>query len=157
MLYSSTLISLIEVILIFVPTLLVVAYTTVAERKTMASMQRRLGPNQVGQHEVQSLHINKLFSSSYPFSKLIYTSYSNLSFSNQFRTFYSNNSPTPNKNILDSLFKSRLAPVIPFNHSVLITCKNITDSADKDIFFTKLSDLMSARQENGLGVIYIFQ
>ena len=49
MLYSSTLISLIEVILIFVPTLLVVAYTTVAERKTMASMQRRLGPNVVGQ------------------------------------------------------------------------------------------------------------
>ncbi|KAH8836197.1 NADH dehydrogenase subunit 1 (mitochondrion) [Drechmeria coniospora] len=30
------------------PALLVVAYVTVAERKTMASMQRRLGPNAVG-------------------------------------------------------------------------------------------------------------
>jgi NADH-ubiquinone oxidoreductase chain 1 len=31
-----------------VPTLLTVAYITVAERKTMSSMQRRLGPNIVG-------------------------------------------------------------------------------------------------------------
>jgi len=41
-------ISIIEVILVIVPALLVVAFTTVAERKTMASMQRRLGPNIVG-------------------------------------------------------------------------------------------------------------
>ena len=44
----QTLISIIEVILVTVPILLVVAFTTVAERKTMASMQRRLGPNVVG-------------------------------------------------------------------------------------------------------------
>nr|QUB36776.1 NADH dehydrogenase subunit 1 [Ophiostoma piliferum] len=43
-----TLISIIEVLLIMVPVLLAVAYVTVAERKTMASMQRRLGPNAVG-------------------------------------------------------------------------------------------------------------
>jgi NADH-ubiquinone oxidoreductase chain 1 len=43
-----TLISIIEVILVLVPALLSVAYVTVAERKTMASMQRRLGPNAVG-------------------------------------------------------------------------------------------------------------
>jgi len=43
-----TLISVIEVLLIVVPVLLTVAYVTVAERKTMASMQRRLGPNIVG-------------------------------------------------------------------------------------------------------------
>jgi NADH:ubiquinone oxidoreductase subunit H len=41
-------ISIIEVIIVVVPALLVVAFTTVAERKTMASMQRRLGPNIVG-------------------------------------------------------------------------------------------------------------
>ena len=46
--YIPTLISIIEVILVTVPTLLIVAYVTVAERKTMASMQRRLGPNMVG-------------------------------------------------------------------------------------------------------------
>ena len=48
MLYSPTLISVIEVILVTVPVLLTVAFVTVAERKTMASMQRRLGPNIVG-------------------------------------------------------------------------------------------------------------
>ena len=45
---NPTLISIIEVLLILVPALLAVAYVTVAERKTMASMQRRLGPNVVG-------------------------------------------------------------------------------------------------------------
>jgi len=48
MLYLPTLISIIEVLLITIPILLTVAYVTVAERKTMASMQRRLGPNVVG-------------------------------------------------------------------------------------------------------------
>jgi len=43
-----TLLSIIEVLVVVVPVLLTVAYITVAERKTMASMQRRLGPNQVG-------------------------------------------------------------------------------------------------------------
>src|SRR5450755_2745403 len=48
MLYLPTLISGIEVLLVIIPVLLTVAYATVAERKTMASMQRRLGPNIVG-------------------------------------------------------------------------------------------------------------
>lgn len=48
MLYAPTLISIVEVLLVTVPVLLIVAYVTVAERKTMASMQRRLGPNLVG-------------------------------------------------------------------------------------------------------------
>ena len=48
MIYTPTIISIIEVILVLVPVLLAVAYVTVAERKTMASMQRRLGPNIVG-------------------------------------------------------------------------------------------------------------
>jgi NADH-ubiquinone oxidoreductase chain 1 len=48
MLYSITFISILEVLLVLIPVLLAVAYVTVAERKTMASMQRRLGPNIVG-------------------------------------------------------------------------------------------------------------
>src|ERR671927_939994 len=48
MLYFPTLISVIEVVLVVVPALLTVAFVTVSERKTMASMQRRLGPNIVG-------------------------------------------------------------------------------------------------------------
>jgi len=48
MLYIPTLISVLEGLIVAVPVLLAVAYVTVAERKTMASMQRRLGPNIVG-------------------------------------------------------------------------------------------------------------
>jgi NADH-ubiquinone oxidoreductase chain 1 len=48
LLYLPTIISIIEVILVTVPVLLTVAFITIAERKTMASMQRRIGPNIVG-------------------------------------------------------------------------------------------------------------
>jgi len=48
MIYLSTFVSVFEVILLSIPVVLAVAYVTVAERKTMASMQRRLGPNIVG-------------------------------------------------------------------------------------------------------------
>lgn len=48
MLYYPLLISILEVIIVTIPVLLTVAFVTVAERKTMASMQRRLGPNIVG-------------------------------------------------------------------------------------------------------------
>jgi len=44
----SFFISLIEVLILTIPVLLTVAFVTVAERKTMASMQRRLGPNITG-------------------------------------------------------------------------------------------------------------
>lgn len=48
MLYLPGLISVLEGLVITLPALLSVAFVTVAERKTMASMQRRLGPNIVG-------------------------------------------------------------------------------------------------------------
>jgi hypothetical protein len=48
MLFSFSFFSILEVLLVIVPALLSVAYVTVAERKTMASMQRRVGPNKVG-------------------------------------------------------------------------------------------------------------
>jgi NADH-ubiquinone oxidoreductase chain 1 len=48
MLYLNTFISVLEVLIVVVPTLLTVAFITIAERKTMGSMQRRLGPNIVG-------------------------------------------------------------------------------------------------------------
>jgi len=43
-----TIYSILEVLIIIVPILLSVAYVTIAERKTMGSMQRRVGPNHVG-------------------------------------------------------------------------------------------------------------
>ena len=49
MYYSPTVISLIEVVLVLVPALLgIAAYVTITERKTMANMRTRLGPNVVG-------------------------------------------------------------------------------------------------------------
>lgn len=48
MLYIPTIISVLEVLAVTIPVLLTVAFVTIAERKTMASMQRRLGPNIVG-------------------------------------------------------------------------------------------------------------
>lgn len=48
MLYYPSLISVLEVLILTIPVLLSVAYVTVAERKTLAGMQRRLGPNIVG-------------------------------------------------------------------------------------------------------------
>jgi NADH-ubiquinone oxidoreductase chain 1 len=44
----ATLLSIIEPLILVVPALLSVAFVTVGERKGMASMQRRLGPNAVG-------------------------------------------------------------------------------------------------------------
>nr|YP_010183899.1 NADH dehydrogenase subunit 1 [Coccidioides immitis]QVG62022.1 NADH dehydrogenase subunit 1 [Coccidioides immitis] len=44
----SSIISIIENLLVVLPALLIVAFVTISERKTMASMQRRLGPNIVG-------------------------------------------------------------------------------------------------------------
>ena len=40
--------NLIQILTIVVPLLVAVAYLTLAERKVMASMQRRKGPNVVG-------------------------------------------------------------------------------------------------------------
>lgn len=48
MLYNSVIMSILEVLIVTVPVLLTVAFVTLAERKTMASMQRRLGPNIIG-------------------------------------------------------------------------------------------------------------
>jgi NADH-ubiquinone oxidoreductase chain 1 len=48
MIYTTSLFSVLEVLIVTIPVLLTVAFVTVAERKTMASMQRRVGPNMVG-------------------------------------------------------------------------------------------------------------
>jgi len=47
-LYIIYIINLLEIIFLVLPALLTVAFVTIAERKTMASMQRRIGPNIVG-------------------------------------------------------------------------------------------------------------
>ena len=48
MIYNNYTQPIIETLALIVPMLIAVAFLTVAERKTMASMQRRIGPNVVG-------------------------------------------------------------------------------------------------------------
>jgi NADH-ubiquinone oxidoreductase chain 1 len=47
-LYIDYIIFIIEILFLLLPSLLTVAFITIAERKTMGSMQRRVGPNIVG-------------------------------------------------------------------------------------------------------------
>jgi len=44
----SVFINILEVIVVLIPILMAVAFVTIAERKIMAAMQRRCGPNAVG-------------------------------------------------------------------------------------------------------------
>ena len=60
MLFSFSFFSILEVLLVIVPALLSVAYVTVAERKTMASMQRRVGPNKVGVYGLLQAFVDAL-------------------------------------------------------------------------------------------------
>jgi NADH-ubiquinone oxidoreductase chain 1 len=52
MLFNGIIINIINVLLFIVFVLLTVAFITIAERKTMASMQRRVGPNIVGYYGI---------------------------------------------------------------------------------------------------------
>ena len=72
MLYFPTIISVLEVLAVTVPVLLTVAFVTVAERKTMASMQRRLGPNAVGCLTLNLTHKRTFHSSCDALSELYY-------------------------------------------------------------------------------------
>ena len=49
---QGPIISLLLILIIFVPMLLCVAFMTIIERKVMGSMQRRIGPNVVGYYGV---------------------------------------------------------------------------------------------------------
>lgn len=64
MLYIATMMSVLEVLTVTVPVLLTVAFITIAERKTMASMQRRLGPNAVG-HTNSNITFKRFYHSSF--------------------------------------------------------------------------------------------
>lgn len=54
----TSLYNLLEVLIVLVPILLAVAFMTIIERKVLAAMQRRVGPNKVGYYGVlQPLNI----------------------------------------------------------------------------------------------------
>ena len=60
MIYLTSIISIIETLLVVLPALLTVAFVTISERKTMASMQRRLGPNIVGYYGLLQAYADAL-------------------------------------------------------------------------------------------------
>jgi NADH-ubiquinone oxidoreductase chain 1 len=49
---KNTLYNLLEVLIVIVPILLAVAFMTIIERKQLAAMQRRVGPNTVGYYGI---------------------------------------------------------------------------------------------------------
>ena len=49
---KNILYSLLEVVIVIVPMLLAVAFMTIIERKQLAAMQRRVGPNTVGYYGI---------------------------------------------------------------------------------------------------------
>lgn len=51
--------NLLEVLIVLVPILLAVAFITIIERKVLAAMQRRVGPNKVGYYGIlQPLYVS---------------------------------------------------------------------------------------------------
>ena len=112
MYYSPTIISLIEVVLVLVPALVGIAYVTVAERKTMASMQRRLGPNHVGQIQIL------------------------------FKRSYHNSSHLPNEEkFISDLDLNRKALVTPFKDNVISVCEDLKSSDAMNTFFKDLKGI----------------
>lgn len=104
-----TVISIIENLLLMLPALLVVAYVTVAERKTMASMQRRLGPNAVGQK-------NNHFS----LKRLYHTS----RYDKAIEILYKNR-------------KAPVCASYPFKDNVVSICKDLLSSTALSTFFKR--------------------
>lgn len=105
-----TIIAIIENLILMLPALLIVAYVTVAERKTMASMQRRLGPNAVGQNDKFScLNI-------------------------QARSYHT----TRNDKALEALYKNRKVPLKPFEGKTISDCDDLLSSTTLNAFFKDL-------------------
>lgn len=93
----TILLDIIEVLLFLVCVLFSVAYLTVAERKTLGYMQRRLGPNAVGQTKIQRL--NKTI---YPINEISRHCHTSLIL---------NNNSNIDKTAIEELYKDRIQPV----------------------------------------------
>jgi hypothetical protein len=110
-------VDLVKCLILILSILIAVAYLTIVERKIMASIQRRLGPNAVGQ-------LNKPF-------------YLNTYIKIQKRD--SNTEKTYNKAI-ETLYKNRKAPLISYTGPIVSVCNNIRSSKDISFFFKELKE-----------------
>ena len=109
------LINLIDVLVVILPVLLSVAFMTIIERKQLAAMQRRVGPNTVGGENIKKSLC-------------------------QTKRFYHSSSVGNNNEIITALFKNRIAPVELFDSEVIDTCSNITSTEQRTEFFNKFND-----------------
>lgn len=151
-----TLISIIEVLMVLVPALLSVAFVTVAERKTMASMQRRVGPNFVGVYGT----LQPLNRFTFTFTRQFHTSreLNNLSLPPKKRGAKNIVIPkvSPISDLLflltesirlkiskaiDGIYRDRVSPVIAYSDSILYRCSNLLDPKEKGAFLGKLGNL----------------
>lgn len=89
---------LLETLIVIVPMLLAVAFMTIIERKQLAAMQRRVGPNTVGFQRKKPLPF-------WPKGK----------------RFYHRDC----KDLLEKLYHNRKAPVIAFKDKVAFTCTDL--------------------------------
>lgn len=163
MLFSSTFISIIEVLMVLVPALLSVAYVTVAERKTMASMQRRVGPNSVGYYgtlqalnkliQSRSFHTSRSLNNSPKHNKkrksrkTVIKPVNNTKL-NSLLSLLPELSQTTIFRAIKGLYRDRVAPVTAFVDKILATCPNILDPQVRDAFLD---------QWGNLGGIYVIQ
>ena len=108
--------NLIDVICVILPVLLAVAFMTIIERKQLAALQRRVGPDTVGQ-KIKRLKTlpKKLGGRTYHTSSIIY-----------------------NKNIdktaIEELYKNRVSPVTKFDSNIISTCSNLLNSTERSLF-----------------------
>lgn len=111
----NLLINLMDVLIVILPVLLSVAFMTIIERKQLAAMQRRVGPNTVGwkNNNLKNLIQTKRFLHS---------------------------SSDDNKDIISILYKNRVAPVKLFNSKVVETCYNLTYNEQRALFFNIFKD-----------------
>ena len=126
--FFEVLINLIDVLIVILPALLAVAFMTIIERKQLAAMQRRVGPNTVG-------YLPK-FKNTNLFQKQTKNT-----------RFFHSSSNSINE-VINTLYKNRIVPVKFFDSAVIDTCFNLISQEQRNLFFNKY---------NNKGGIYIIQ
>jgi len=170
--FSPTLINTIEVLMVLVPALLSIAYVTIAERKSMASMQRRIGPNSVGVYG----SLQPLFK--YAFTRSFHTTSRKLERksprskkNNRRKTKVTNMAGVPQTRLLsfagsnelitkaiNGLYRDRISPVLLFIDSVVATCPKILNPNERRAFFKtwgKLGGIYLVQYKHDPRIFYI--
>lgn len=123
----NLLINLIDVLVVLLPVLLAVAFMTIIERKQLAAHQRRVGPNTTGylikykKDSGLSIKVNC--------HRFIHTS-----------LFLLAERADINKDVINALYKNRIAPIRLFDSEVVETCYDLTFTEQRLLFFNKFKN-----------------